>query len=82
VAEEEHTRARRDRVVEEVQNLRGIFHGAGKRDLLHDDAVAFGFQVPRMFTSGMFLIGHEDFIPGLHVDAVGDVAVRFGGVAQ
>ena len=30
----------------------------------------------------MFLVGHEDFVAGLHVDAVGDVAVGFGGVAE
>ena len=35
-----------------------------------------------MLASGMLLIGHQHFVAGLHVDAVRDVAVRLGGVAQ
>ena len=30
----------------------------------------------------MFLVGGEDFVAGLHVDAVRDVIVGFGGVAD
>ena len=30
----------------------------------------------------MLLVGHQHFIAGLHIYAIGDVAVRFGGVAQ
>ena len=77
-----HARARRDRVVEKIEHLRRVFDGPGQRDFLDDDAVALGFEIPGMLAAGMFLIGHEDFVAGFHVKAVGDVAIGFSGVAQ
>src|SRR5579863_1739295 len=82
VAEKEHACARGDGVAEEIQHLRRVFHGAGKRDLLHHDAIALSLQIPWMLASWMLLVGHEHFVARLHVDAVGDVAVCLGRVAQ
>ena len=82
VAEEDDARARSDGVIEEVEHLRRVFDRAGERDFFHHDAVALGLEIPGMFAAGMLLVGHQDFVAGLHVDAVGDVAVGFGGVAQ
>ena len=35
-----------------------------------------------MLAPGMFLIGDEDLVAGFEIDAIGDVTVGFGGVAQ
>jgi hypothetical protein len=35
-----------------------------------------------MLATGVLLVGHQDFITGLEVEAVGDIAVGFGGVAN
>ena len=58
------------------------FTGRGSVIFFDHDAVALGLEIPGMFAAGMLLVGHEDFVAGLHVDAVGDVAVGFGGIAQ
>ena len=86
MADEQDARARRDCVIKQIHDLRGIFHGAGKRDLLDDDAVALGvalgLEIPGMFASGMLLVGHKDFVTRLHIDPIGDVAVRFRRIAE
>src|SRR5882762_7944249 len=81
VAEENDARARSDGIVEEIEHLRGVVYWARQRHFPYYNAVALGLEVPWMLASGMFLIGHQDFVAGLHVNAVRDVAVGFGGVA-
>src|SRR5882762_4405017 len=82
VAEEDDARARSDGIVEEIEHLRGILYRARQRNFSYHNAVALGLEVPWMLASGMFLISHQDFVAGLHVNAVRDVTVGFGGVAQ
>ena len=82
VAEEQNSGARGDGVADQIQHLRGIFYRLRQRDLLHHDAVALGAQVPRVLASGMLLIGHQHFVAGLQIDAVGDVAVGLGGISE
>ncbi len=82
MAEEDDASARSDGVVKEIEDLGRIFYGTRQRDPFYDDAVAFGFEVPGMFAAGMLLIGHQDFVAGFEVDAVGDVAISFGGITK
>src|ERR1700683_33943 len=65
-----------------MEHGRRIRHGTRKRDLFHHDAVALGLELPRRIAAAVFLVGGEDFVAGLHVNAVGDVVVGFGGVAD
>ena len=82
MAKEHYARPRSNGVTEKVQNLCRVLNRLGQRDFLHDDAIALGFQLPGLFAAGMLLIGHEHFVTGLHIDAVRDVAVGLGGIAQ
>ena len=81
VAEEQNSGARSNGVAEQIQHLRRIFYRPRQRDLLYDDAIALGPQVPRMLASGMLLVGHERFVAGLQIDAVRYVAVGLGGIS-
>ena len=58
------------------------FTGRGSVIFLHHDAIALGLQIPGMLAAGVLLIGHQHLVAGLHVDAIGNVAIRFRGVAQ
>jgi hypothetical protein len=82
VTEENHAGAGRDGVAEAIENVGGVGHGLGQGDFFHDDAVALGSEIPGMFAAGVFLVGDENFVAGFEVDAVGDVAVGLGGVAD
>jgi hypothetical protein len=48
----------------------------------HYGAVALSFQVPGMLAAGMLLVGHEDFIAWLQVDAISDIAISLGGITE
>ena len=82
VAEKEDASARRNRVIEKIESRGGIRNRHGQRDALDDDAVTLRAQQPRLLAAGMLLIGHEDFIAGLEIEAIRDVVVGLGGVAD
>ena len=82
MAEEKHARTRRDCIVEQIENLSSIFDGTGQCDLFYDYAVTLGSEIPWMLASGMLLVSHQNLIAGLHVDAIGDIAVGFCRIAQ
>ena len=56
--------------------------GLGQLDFLYHDAVALGAEIPWVLAAGMLLVGHEDFVAGLEIDAVGDVVIGFGGISE
>src|SRR5580658_3938319 len=82
VAEEDDAGAGSDGVVEEIENLRSIFHGERQCDFLHHYAIALGFEVPGMNAAGMLLVSHEDLVARLHVDAISNVAISFSGITE
>lgn len=82
MAEEKDTGARSDGVLEKSENRTGVWHRPGQSDFFYDDPVAFGAEIPGMLATGMLLVGHQDLVTGLEVNAVGDVAVRFRGVPE
>src|SRR5215471_12583287 len=82
MAEEEYARARRDRVVEKIQNRGAVRYRAWQRDSFHHDAIAFGAEIPRMLAPGMLLVGDQHFVAGLQVNSVREVAVGLRGVAH
>ena len=82
MTEEDHTRARGDCVMEELQHIRGVLDRLRQRDHLDYDAVPLRLQSPRLLAAGVFLIGHQHFVTGLHFNAVGDVVICFGCVTH
>ena len=82
VAGEDDSRARCNRVVDAIQNFRRRLRRHRNLILLHHDAVSLGSQQPWLFASGMLLVAHQNFVSGFHIKSVGDVVVRFGGVAN
>ena len=46
------------------------------------DAITLGLKIPGVHAAGMLLVGHQDFVAWLKVDAVGDVAISLGGIAK
>ena len=82
MAEENHARARRDRILKKIQHLRRIRHRPAQGYFFYHDAITLGLEIPRVFAARVLLIGHQHFIAGFHVHAVCDVAVGFGGIAK
>src|SRR5882724_2229571 len=82
VAEKHYPRSRRDRVIKKIQHRSRIRHRLRQRHFFHHDPVAFRFQIPRMLTTGMLLVGHQHFFAGLHIQPIGDVAVGLRRVSQ
>ena len=82
MAEEQHTRPRRNRITDEIQHRRRVRHRLRQRDSLHYNPIPLCAQIPRVLASRMLLVGHQHFIARLHVQAVGDVTVRLRRVAH
>src|SRR5450755_2652042 len=53
VAEEDDAGARGDGVIEEIEDLRGVFYRARESDFFYYDAVALGFEIPGVLAAGM-----------------------------
>lgn len=81
LAEENHSRTRRDAIVEKVEHLRRVFYRLRQHDFLHRNSITLRLELPGLLAARMLLVGHQHFIAGFHGDAVGDVVVRLGGVA-
>ena len=82
VAEEQHTRPRRNRIIEKIQHRSRIRHRLWQGNLLHHNPIPFRAQVPRLLAPGMLLVGHQHFIARLHIKSIRDVAVRLRRVAH
>src|SRR5258706_1572371 len=76
VAYKDDSRAQRERVIDPVHDIRRRLYRFGQLEFLDHHTVALRAQVPWMLSARVLLVAHQDFVPRLHVDAVGDVAVR------
>src|SRR6202521_2920311 len=82
VAEKQHARPRRDRIIDKIQRRRRIRHRLWQRDLFHHNPISFRAQVPGMLASRVLLVGHQHFVASLHVQPVRDIAVCFRRIAH
>ncbi len=69
VADVDHFRAWRDRLLEPAKQVRLIGRRHGKRDLLEDDAVAAHALLPGVEHPPVVLVGRQDLVARLQVDA-------------
>ena len=82
MADEDDARARRDGIVDPIEDLRTILRRPGNLEFFDHHTVAFCAQLPGLLASGMLLIAHEDLVAGFQLEAIGDVAVALGRIAR
>src|SRR5258708_35181983 len=54
----------------------------GQCDFFDHDPIALSPELPWLLTAGMLLVGHQDFVARLHINAVSDIAVGLGSVTD